>query len=163
MTTLSIHETRRWLKQSEHPVARKLFRMAKAVRGFEIRLPRPLCRLFYSGYRALHTAISEMLRVLWWTPLLKGRLHRVGKQLYLYGGLPYISGPLQINLGDNCRVSGQTTFSGRTAGSENPRLIVGRNVDISWMTTIAVGRKVIIGDNVRIAGGALLAGYPGTR
>lgn len=29
------------------------------------------------------------------------------------------------------------------------------------MTTIAVGSKVVIADNVRIAGRALLAGYPG--
>ena len=40
-------------------------------------------------------------------------------------------------------------------------LIVGNNIDIGWMTTIAVGTKVELGDNVRIAGRALLAGYPG--
>ena len=38
---------------------------------------------------------------------------------------------------------------------------VGSNVDIGWQTTIAVGRRVVLGDNVRIAGRALLAGYPG--
>ena len=40
-------------------------------------------------------------------------------------------------------------------------LDVGSNVDIGWQTTIAVGRRIVIGDNVRIAGRALLAGYPG--
>ncbi|MES9905310.1 MAG: acyltransferase [Sedimenticola sp.] len=161
MSTLSIHQTRRWIKQSEHPVARKLLHIVKALRAFEISLPRPICHLLYNGYRTLRTAVSELMRVFWWTPLFKGRLTANGKRLNLYGGLPYISGPLQISLGDDCRISGQTTFTGRTVGSESPRLIVGHNVDISWMTTIAVGRQVRIGDNVRIAGRAFLAGYPG--
>jgi len=99
--------------------------------------------------------------MLWWTPLLKGRVEHSGRNLYLYGGLPYISGPVRIMLGDNCRLSGHTTFSGRTCAKPFPQLRVGNNVDIGWMTTIAVGRKVEIGNNVRIAGRTLLAGYPG--
>jgi acetyltransferase-like isoleucine patch superfamily enzyme len=38
---------------------------------------------------------------------------------------------------------------------------VGNNVDIGWQTTIAVGRSIEIGNNVRSAGRAFLAGYPG--
>ncbi len=75
--------------------------------------------------------------------------------------MPYISGPVHIELGDDCRVSGQSTFSGRSCAASAPLLLVGNNVDIGWMTTIAVGTTVKLGDNVRIAGRALLAGYPG--
>ncbi|WP_413701780.1 hypothetical protein ACLKMH_09675 [Psychromonas sp. KJ10-10] len=98
---------------------------------------------------------------IFWTPLFKGRVTEVGNQLYLYSGLPYISGPLNISLGNNCRVSGQSTFTGRSCSETTPCLSIANNVDIGWMTTIAVGSKVIIEDNVRIAGRALLAGYPG--
>ena len=38
---------------------------------------------------------------------------------------------------------------------------IGNNVDIGWQSTIAVGKRVIISDNVRIAGGAFLFGYSG--
>lgn len=93
--------------------------------------------------------------------MFRGRLQTAGKGLYLYGGLPYISGPVEIILGEDCRVSGQSTFSGRSCHPTPPRLIVGNNVDIGWMTTIAVGNQVVIGNNVRIAGRAFLAGYPG--
>jgi acetyltransferase-like isoleucine patch superfamily enzyme len=58
-------------------------------------------------------------------------------------------------------VSGQTTISGRSTAPDTPELTVGNNVDIGWQTTIAVGRRVVLGDNVRIAGRAFLAGYPG--
>ena len=39
--------------------------------------------------------------------------------------------------------------------------MVGNNVDIGWMTTIAAGSRIEIGNNVRIVGRAFLAGYPG--
>ncbi|MCW2240149.1 acyltransferase [Azospirillum canadense] len=77
------------------------------------------------------------------------------------GAPPQVLGPLRLTLGTGCRVSDRITFSGRGAGDEVPELFVGRNVDIGWETTIAVGRRVTLGDNVRIAGRAVLAGYPG--
>nr|WP_202819787.1 acyltransferase [Thaumasiovibrio subtropicus] len=82
------------------------------------------------------------------------------RHLYLYSGMPFISGNVQIEVGDHCRISGATTFSGRNS-SQQPTLVIGNNVDINWQTTIAVGRKVILEDNVRLAGSIFLAGYPG--
>ncbi|MBF4243360.1 acyltransferase, partial [Vibrio anguillarum] len=67
---------------------------------------------------------------------------------------------LELHIGHGCRISGQTTFSGRSQ-SLNPTLIIGNNVGIGWQTTIAVGTQVILEDNVRIAGRAFLCGYPG--
>lgn len=74
---------------------------------------------------------------------------------------PQVVGPLRLTLGAGCRVSDRITFSGRGEGDGVPELFVGRNVDIGWDTTIAVGRRVTLGDNVRIAGRAVLAGYAG--
>ena len=108
--------------------------------------------------------IGGITRFCYWTPAFKGRVAQCGKRLYLYGGLPFVSGPLQISIGDDCRVSGHTTFSGCTQpleGLEHPLLSIGNNVDIGWQSTIAVGKRVIISDNVRIAGGAFLFGYSG--
>ena len=34
-------------------------------------------------------------------------------------------------------------------------------MDVGWQTTIAVGNKISLGANVRIAGQCFLAGYPG--
>ena len=52
-------------------------------------------------------------------------------------------------------------FSARTVAKTAPLLRLGHNIDIGWMTTIAVGSRIIIADNVRIAGQCFLAGYPG--
>ncbi len=161
MTTLIMQQTRQWLKTSKNPLAIILFRQIKRLRAIEIPAPKFILMPLYSAYCGCRNLFSELTRIVWWTPLFKGRLNHVGNNLYLYGGLPFISGPVVINLGDNCRVSAHTTFSGRSSAPQAPELHIGNNVDIGWMTTIAVGRKVDIGNNVRIAGRALLAGYPG--
>lgn len=161
MKIRSLNQTKQWLKTSQHPLAKILFSQLKNVLNFELPLPKLLCSAFYSFYVFIRTLLATLTRILCWTPLFKGRLQKVGRHLNLYGGLPYISGPVSIELGDNCRVSGQSTFSGRSCAATAPQLTVGNNVDIGWMTTIAVGSKVVIADNVRIAGRALLAGYPG--
>ncbi|WP_159739095.1 acyltransferase [Vibrio atypicus] len=149
-----------WLINHENPNYRKLFVILKNMRAFDIPTPHWLNKCLLSLYLIIRNTTSSFARVLFYTPAFKGRLSRYGKRLYLFGGIPFVSGPLEISLGDDCRVSGQTTFSGRSQ-SDRPQLIVGSNVDIGWQSTFAVGRQIIIGDNVRIAGKAFLFGYSG--
>lgn len=161
MPKLSVNEAKQWLKNSPHPVARWLFVAIKKLINLELPAPKYIVRPLYALYQLLSTLFASLMRIFFWTPLFKGRVDQVGRNLNLYGGLPYISGPVTICLGDDCRVSGQSTFTGRSCATSDPQLIVGNNIDIGWMTTIAVATKVELGDNVRIAGRALLAGYPG--
>ena len=105
--------------------------------------------------------IADILRIIYYTPLLKSRLKNNPKQLYLYGGLPVIIGSLDIVMGDKVRLAAMTTISGRAVGQCIPQLIIGDNVDINWRTSISVGKTITIGNNVRMAGDCYLAGYPG--
>jgi acetyltransferase-like isoleucine patch superfamily enzyme len=117
-----------------------------------------------SLYRLRLTVLNGaefLLRTLWYTPLFQSRLETPAPGLFLYSGIPFVTGPVSIRIGGNCRISGMTTISGRTAPGPKPQLFVGSNCDIGWQTTIAVGTTVRLGDNVRIAGRAFLAGYPG--
>jgi len=152
---------RQWVKRREHPLADFAYRLATALRGVAVPTIPLVHRPLWTLHHGIRNGISEALRILWYTPLFQARLVRPAPQLYLYGGLPTVMGSLEIEVGAGTRVSAQTTFTGRTAGANIPRLHVGANVDIGWQTTIAVGRRVVLGDNVRIAGRALLAGYPG--
>lgn len=150
-----------WLKAGESPLARRLFAAAKAVRGASFPVIPPVHRPLYALRGAVNGIAANAVRVLWTTPLFQSRLEKPAKRLNLYGGMPLVMGPLKISVGDDARISGQTTFTGRGASAATPELIIGRNAGIGWQTTIAVGRRVVIGDNVRIAGRAFLAGYPG--
>ncbi|MCM2679538.1 acyltransferase [Echinimonas agarilytica] len=161
MTTVLMYRTRLWLKQGNTPLARNLFRLLKSCR--QLQLPRiPLLfSLFYRIYLLVTNSFSSMIRVLWWTPLFRSQVIGTSRALYLYGGLPLLSDGLQIHVGDRCRISGHTTFSARAHALTQPLLFIGDNVDVGWQTTIAVGQRVMIHDNVRMAGGCFLAGYPG--
>lgn len=161
MKKLTLNQAKQWLKNSENPYAQTLFTVLKKIMRFELPAPKALFLPLYNLYLLIKNSLSSLMRILFWTPLFKGRLKKIGRNLNLYGGLPYISGPVQISMGDDCRVSGQSTFTGRSCATTPPTLVLGNNIDIGWMTTIAVGTKVELGDNVRIAGRALLAGYPG--
>lgn len=160
MLATHINEVKIWLKENPNPVYRKLFVILKNIRACDLPTPsifNKTTAFLYNGSKAL---FANMVRILIHTPAFKGRLTQFGKRLYLFGGVPLVTGPLKIYLGDDCRISGQSTFSGRTQSLET-ELIVGNNVDIGWQTTIAVGKRIVIGDNVRMAGRAFLFGYSG--
>ena len=161
MSMLFIEQTKQQLKNSNNPVAKVILNALKALRCGDLPLPRILYTIIFFSHQLVSQSLSYLTRVLYWSPLFKSQINQCGKQLYLYGGMPYLTGKLKIEIGDQCRISGQTTFSGRGSHPTTPILIVGNNVDIGWMTTIAVGNKVVIGNNVRIADRAFLAGYPG--
>lgn len=160
MNVLNANQLKQKLKTSQSPMGKSLFSLAKAIRVCDIRYPMVLNKILYTSYVGFRNGFNFILRVLVQTPAFRGRCQRSGKALYLYGGVPFISGPLSITVGDHCRISGQTTFSA-SAHTNHPSLIIGSNVGIGWQTTIAVGTTVVIEDNVRIAGKANLFGYSG--
>jgi acetyltransferase-like isoleucine patch superfamily enzyme len=161
MSDYSLQQANQWLRQSDHMLASALRTAIHRLRRIEILAPRYLTAPLYNIFKAVRTFASSFMRVLLWTPLFKGRLEACGKHLYLYGGLPHVAGPLRIRAGDNCRISGRTTFNGRSSAARPPELIIGDNVDIGWLCTVSVSGKVCIEDNVRIAARGMLFGYPG--
>ncbi|NTS76157.1 acyltransferase [Catenovulum sp. SM1970] len=158
---MSMNQTKQWLKTSDQPIAKTLFKIIKAIRQFELPAPKLIYLPLYHGHKFITNTLSSLARITYWTPLFKSQIKGSAKRLYLYGGMPFLSGGIDITVGDDCRISGQSTFSGRVHGAEPAKLILGNNIDIGWMTTIASGTKVVIEDNVRIAGRAFFAGYPG--
>ncbi len=161
MATVSLNHAKQWIKNSDNPFAIILFRTLKSVRQFEVPAPRWVYGPVLALYTLVKNGIGGLMRVLFWTPMFKSQLQSCGKRLYLYGGLPYVAGPVKINLKDDCRISASTTITGRSVNQSQPVLNVGSNIDIGWMTTIAVGSTITFEDNVRIAGRAFFAGYPG--
>lgn len=164
MTSVSIQQFKHWLKFHPNSQIRNLFFILKSARNIELPTPRIANVLLYHLHTSTTNLVSGLMRFLYWTPAFKGRVNHCGKQLYLYGGLPFVSGPLHMSIGNQCRISGHTTFTGCSQplpGNQQPQLIIGDNVDVGWQSTIAVGQRVILGDNVRIASGAFLFGYSG--
>ncbi|KII79400.1 acyltransferase [Vibrio renipiscarius] len=157
---MSVTSLKIWLQTHPDPRCQKLFQLLKSARSAGLPTPRFINVILLHLVQSISMVLNTALRVFIYTPAFKGRAAQCGRQLYLYGGLPFTSGPLTIEIGNQCRISGRTTLSGRVQ-SASPTLIVGDNVDIGWQTTIAVSGKVVIEDNVRIASGAFIFGYSG--
>jgi serine acetyltransferase len=158
MNTLAL---RQWVKRRDNVTARLIYRGMMAWRTASIPPIRALHLPLYALHRSAGSVCSDLARILWITPLFQTRLAQPAPRLFIYGGMPLVMGPVQISIGPDCRLSGQTTITGRSSGTTVPTLSVGKNCDIGWQTTLAVGRGIVIGNNVRIAGRSLIAGYPG--
>lgn len=150
-----------WVKRRETPAARLVYRIAMGVRGFSVPVIPGVHKGIYALWRGFWGAWAGFLRVAWYTPLLRSKIETPARRLYLSEGAPMILGPLRVRMGDGCRVSGVMTWSGRSASAETPLLDVGDNVDLGWGGTLAVGSRIVIGDNVRLAPSVTLSGYPG--
>lgn len=149
-----------WVKTSPTPFA-KLVRVSwKPLQQLEFPVIPGVTHLLYRFHKVSYLIVTSLARRLYWTPLFKSQIQG-GKRLYLYSGMPQLLGNLDVKIGEGCRWSGISTVSGRWNSSQRPALTIGDNVDIGWQTSIAVGSAITLGDNVRMAGRAFLAGYPG--
>lgn len=150
-----------WLKNDDSKLAKTCLRNIRGIMHFSIPVIPVLHPFILRTHLLVSHTFANVLRIIYWTPLFKSRLRTKPRNLYLYSGMPLVLGHLTMELGDNCRVSGISTLSGRSMNGQPSRLIIGNNVDINWQNNIAVGGNIIIEDNVRLAGRVFLAGYPG--
>jgi acetyltransferase-like isoleucine patch superfamily enzyme len=161
MITFKLRYAKQWIKTSDHNNAKLLKKIWFKFHSFEV----PSLPVIHSSLYLFHVVIkqlfSDVMRVIYFTPLFKSRVINCPKRLYLYGGLPVVIGSLDISMGDDIKLAAMTTLSGRSVSNVIPTLEIGNNVGISCRTSISVGRKIIIGNNVLIAGNCFLAGYPG--
>ncbi len=151
---------RRWVKERRHPLADAIYRTVLATRDFSMPVIPGVHHALYAGMVSARSLWFSTKRIFWWTPLFQTRLTKPATRLYLEA-IPLVLGPVQITIGDHTHIFGSITIAGRANGPKPPELFIGRNCGIGWQTTIAVGRTIRLGDNVRISGRAFLAGYPG--
>ena len=154
-----LEQLKQWVKQSHNPLAGIINKSFKAIKLIEI----PAVSMVYVPTRIAYTVITHYLsnisRILFWTPMFKTQLKQVGKHLYLSRSMPHLQGRLSIEIGDHCHLSGETYFSGRKEGYPVAQLILGNNVEIASQTNLAVGIKIILGNNVKVSNNCFLSGF----
>ena len=150
------------IKKRDTAAKRVIYSVLKGMMQFHVPPIRVVHMPLHAVVRAVSYVFFKMVKGLYWQPVFLCRVNNRPKRLFLYGrGLPYIAGPVDIEIGDDCRVATQISISGRTSAQARPQLNIGNNCDIGWGTGLYVGTTIRIGDNVRIAGQGTLAGYPG--
>lgn len=150
-----------WIRSGQSQNAKNCRRILKNILKMQMPVIPLVHYAMWSTHQIISTALQFIGRVVYYTPMFKARIGQSPENLYLYSGMPLLLGNLKIRLGANNRVSGISTICGRGASQHTPELITGDNVDIGWQNTLAIGSKIELGNNVRLAGRVFLAGYPG--
>lgn len=143
------------IKRKSTPFYAFLYQAAKFVLTFNL----PSLKFIHLPLYYLHTSlvgtIKQIFFIFWSCPLFKARCERVGNNLRLPNGMPYVyGGNLKLYVGNN------VTFMKSTIGAskvyDSPILQIGNNTVIGYGVTISVSQKVIIGDNCMIAPGVII-------
>jgi acetyltransferase-like isoleucine patch superfamily enzyme len=141
------------LKRGETPLHRFLRNVLKSlVRPQVPPLPRFLrlpLRILYELHYMLIVMGRWLLTVCYRLPLFQARCDKVGRNLSI-DGLPFVSGHVKIEIGDNVWLGGKVSIhSGKML--DEPRLVLRDNAEVGWNTSITVNREVIIEEHVRVA------------
>lgn len=162
MTEASYYRSvRQTIKHSPAWWARALRKVVISARYGQLPTVALIHKPMWFVHHTVRSGFLQLLQQCYFTPLFKSQLQSAPKRLQLYSGMPQLGGGLQLSIGENSRISGISSFFGRACSVTTPVCSIGRNVDIGWQTTIAVGDSIILEDNVRIAGRCYLAGFPG--
>ena len=147
------------VKRGEGPFYRRLRHAAKWILRANAPLPdvlKPVLRAFYELHFFIIIVFRWLRGFLYISPLFRSRCAEVGRNLQIYGPMPYVSGHLEIHIGDNVTVNSPVQFaSGRFC--DHPRLIIHDRALIGAQSIISVNREIVIeegawiGVNCRIA------------
>lgn len=148
------------IRRRETPLYDRLFRIVKVIRRFEVPPIKPIYQVL-AWERALRlTCWNTLTRVFYHTPIFKLRCQKVGKALYLIGGMPLVMGHLRLDVGNDVVIHGVSTLSGAKV-FEEPTLHVGNNTHLGYQLIVNVGCDVTIGDNVLVGDRVSLLSYDG--
>jgi acetyltransferase-like isoleucine patch superfamily enzyme len=121
---------------------------------------RPFFRLLYALHVGVREALGQVLRFVWFEPLLRSQCESVGAGFSMEQ-LPYVWGSGHIVIGDRVRLSGKSSISFHHAGGRVPELRIGDGSFLGHDCSIGVASSIAIGRHVLVAGGARMSDYDG--
>ncbi len=157
-----VNTLKRRIKSSNSPQVQGFINMLRELQRASFPVIPGLHSAAYNYHNLSTSLLADVKRSVYYTPLFRSQLKGTGKGLRISGiGMPMIIGSVEITMGDKCRVHAAMTIAGRTASLKKPELIIGNNVGFGWQTSISVGTRIILEDNVRVSSRVLMSGYPG--
>jgi len=146
------------IRRRETPFYDRLFRFLKKARAVNFPVVYPLHRFLYSERQIRRMLWRGFCQFVYYEPIFKSQCASVGSGFTIIGGIPLITGNLNLVLGDNVTMHGKSTLVGAKV-FDRPTLRVGNNTHLGYMLQITVGCDVTIGSNVLIAGEVCIYSY----
>src|SRR3974377_1990920 len=135
------------LKRWRSPAARAAKRVWRYVQWPTIILlprgVRQLLRPLYFLHFGVIIAVRNLL-IFYRGPLFQSRCASVGRGVKLAGGLPFVTGPVEIHVGNGVQFGGNVSISSGYLCGETPRLILMDRSRVSWNVNIVVNKEVVL-------------------
>jgi acetyltransferase-like isoleucine patch superfamily enzyme len=110
---------------------------------------KPVLRFGYEFHFLVIRIFRLLVTILYRHPLFQGRCASMGRNVSI-DGLPFVSGHVEIHIGDNVWLGGKIAISsGRFI--DNPKLIIKDRAEVSWNVAFTVNREVVIEEHARIS------------
>ncbi|UCC81303.1 MAG: acyltransferase [Candidatus Zixiibacteriota bacterium] len=98
---------------------------------------------------------------LYYENLLRYRCEHVGRNLMLYGEVPFITGTGKIYIGDDVEIFDKVTFFTGGHVYEDSEIKIGNGCSLGFMVQLRVAQRIEIGNNCMIAGWVRISDYDG--
>lgn len=103
--------------------------------------------------------IRQLYRHVWLLPRFRRHLGSPAEGLSMADEVPWVLGHPRIRLGRQCRLGGEISIFANARQPNQPgELTLGDRVHIGHHATLAIGQRICLGDDVRIAAGSSLMG-----
>jgi acetyltransferase-like isoleucine patch superfamily enzyme len=106
--------------------------------------------MMYEAHFGIIVAWNFFCNVLYCYPLFQARCASVGLGVSV-DRLPFITGPVEIYIGDKVWIGGNVTISSGTVLEQAPRLIIKDHAEVSWNVAFAINREVVIEEYARVS------------
>jgi len=142
------------IRRRETPFTEWLYWRLKAIRSLSMPVIPGVHALLYHARTFRRAGWDRLVKGLYYEPMFKTLCASVGRGLRIERGggtgMPFVTGGLQIHLGEDVRLMDKTTFSGMTAG-DDPTLRIGDRSYIGPGVAIYTAKSVEIGADCMIA------------
>ncbi|MFA5156301.1 MAG: acyltransferase [Candidatus Omnitrophota bacterium] len=134
--------------------------LGSVYKNFSFPCITPLHKTFWWERKIRLELWRWFLKVFYYTPLFKSICFRVGGNLNLIDGLPFVNENIKIIVGDDVTIHGDAGFQGYKV-NKNPVLEIDDSTFIGPQVRIGVGKEIKIGKYCLIAARVYISDHDG--
>jgi len=148
-------------KKPQYRLTREIYYIIKKIEIPNILIINFMYKFIFKIWSFLSSVIFKLYHFFIVKPIFQSFTKHCGHSLFIESKIPQVWNSPDIYIGDNVKLSGYTSFFGCPFLKTKSQLKIGNNSYIGYSTTLAIGKKIEIGENVKIAAHCFLAGYYG--
>jgi acetyltransferase-like isoleucine patch superfamily enzyme len=106
--------------------------------------------MLYEAHFGIIVAFHFVCNRLYRHPLFQARCAAVGRNVSI-DRLPYVTGPVEIHIGNNVWMGGNISIASGKILKEPPRLVIQDHAEVSWNVDFGINREIVIEEYARIS------------